>query len=303
MGFPNRPSTFLRYIVAALLLALTFHLLTESNTVAVWVGPLTGATPWGRNRNGHPIDALVQGAENEFAAKLSKSTQTLAAAAAAYRKRRGRHPPPGFDKWYEFATKQDAIIVEDFWDQIYHDLEPFWGVRPAQIRKDAREFEMRIHIRNGKASTDSDWFWTKIWLDMIQSIEHLLPDLDLALNPMDEPRLVVPWEEIDGYMKKAADKRRIANVKSVVSDFGTLPPIEEAPQEEHSDMPSVQWEYESTFIRHLGHSFWENTLTSQNTTGLLCAAGARRKAQPARLRSLLTSTSRLLSLAPSALRT
>jgi hypothetical protein len=247
MRFPHRLSTFRRYIVVTLLLTLTFYLLPESDTITFWAGP---ATPWRRKQgaNRHPIDGLIQTAENEFAAKLSKSTQsgTLAAAAATYRKRRGRHPPPGFDKWYEFAMERDTVIVEEFWDQIYHDLEPFWGVPPAKIRKDAREFDMLIQIRDGKASTSSDWWWTKIWLEMIQTIEHLLPDLDLAMNSMDEPRIVVPWEEMDIYMKKAAKTRRIAGVDSVVSTFSTLPPIEEVPQKEHSDILPGQWEEDST---------------------------------------------------------
>ncbi|AEO68497.1 glycosyltransferase family 90 protein [Thermothielavioides terrestris NRRL 8126] len=240
MGFPPRPTRCLRYILTALLLTLTLHFLTASDTIASWVWPLTGA-------NKHPIDALIQAAEREFAAKLSKSTQTLAAAAAAYRKRRGRHPPPWFDKWYKFATEHGAIIVEDFWDQIYHDLEPFWGVQPAQIRKDARDFEMRIQIRDGKASTESDWWWTQIWLNMIQTIEHLLPDMDVALNPMDEPRMVVPWEDIEVYMKRAAKTRRTADVRSVVSDFSPLPPVGEASQEHHGDAQPIEWEHDEHY--------------------------------------------------------
>jgi hypothetical protein len=291
MRLPGRRSTFRRYIVTALLLTLTFYLLPKSDTIAFLVGRKQGA-------NKHPIDPLIRTAENEFAAKLSKSTQTLAAAAAAYRKRRGRHPPPGFDKWYEFATERNAIIVEDFWDQIYHDLEPFWGVPPARIRKDALKFDMRVQIRDGKVSTGSDWWWTQIWLKMIQTVEHLLPDMDLALNPMDEPRMMVPWEDIDVYMKKAAKTRRIVDIESVVSSFSTQ--MLEAPQEDHSDVPPVQWEHDSTL--YLGHFFQSNTLTRQSTTGLSRVAGARLIAQPAKLRLLLTSINRRLSIAHLALR-
>ena len=243
MLIPRRPSTFLRYLAAALLLVLTVRLLTGSNS----------STSWSFGGK-HPIDSLVRAAEHEFAITLARSTNTLPAAAAAYRKRRGRHPPPGFDKWYRFAVEtHSAIIVEDFWDQIYHDLEPFWGIKPAQIRKDAREFEMRIEVRNHKASTDSDWFWTKIWLDMIQTVEHLLPDMDLAINAMDEPRIMVPWEEMDGYMKKAAETRKIADVRTVVTEFSKLPPHEEAHEEtpeeaplgEQSDGHQPSWEHDS----------------------------------------------------------
>ncbi|EAQ88159.1 hypothetical protein CHGG_04778 [Chaetomium globosum CBS 148.51] len=250
MKIPRRRTTFRRYLVGALLLTLTFYLLPKSDTIASWVRPLAGATP-------HPIDPLIRNAEKEFEAKLSKSTQTLTAAAAAYRKRRGRHPPPGFDKWYEFATERGAIIVEDFWDQIYQDLEPFWGVRPAKIRKDARDFDMRIQIRDGKASTSSDWFWTQIWLGMIQTVEHLLPDMDLAVNPMDEPRMVVPWEDIDVYMQKAAETMRIVAVESVVSRFSSR--TGEAPEEDQSDMLPAQWERDTPLAsEHMKNGYVAN---------------------------------------------
>ncbi len=238
--FRRRPSKFIRLLVALVLATVTWYLLADADT------PFSLAAPWGSSRGGkHPIDALVRAADKVFAAKLSGATETLPAAAAAYRKRRGRHPPPGFDKWHAFAEEKDAVIVEEFWDQIYHDLEPFWGARPAQIRKDAREFDMRIEIRDQTAYTVSDWFWTQIWLNMIQSIEHLLPDMDLALNPMDEPRVVVPWEDMRSYLKAAAKTRKMAPVDKVVSDFATLPPIgEEIFDDETVDTTPVPWERE-----------------------------------------------------------
>lgn len=171
----------------------------------------------------HPIDSLIRVAEADFKSTIAKESSSLAEAAKAYRKRRGRHPPPGFDKWYEFAKSKNAIIVEDFWDQIYHDLNPFWGIEPARIRKEAWDYEMTINVRNGNASAGSDWFWTRIWLDLIKTIEDYLPDMDLALNAMDEPRLVVPFEDISGYLEKERQTRVMPPPKEVVSDFKRLP--------------------------------------------------------------------------------
>ncbi|KAI1763227.1 glycosyltransferase family 90 protein [Hypoxylon sp. FL1150] len=173
----------------------------------------------------HPIDDLIKVASRDFEDLLAKESKTLAEAAQAYRKRRGRHPPPGFDKWFEFAKENNAIIVEDFFDQAYHDLNPFWGLDPAMIRNEALNYEMVINIRNGSASAESDWFWTQIWLNMIQTVEHLLPDMDIALNAMDEPRLVVPWEDIIAYMKKEKKSRILTPVKEVVKEFGKLAPL------------------------------------------------------------------------------
>ena len=96
-----------------------------------------GHAPPPTNRR-HPIDTLVKTADDTFKAVLAKESKTLAEAADAYRKRRGRHPPPGFDKWYQFAVDNDAVMVEDFFDQIYHDLNPFWGIDPTRILKDRK---------------------------------------------------------------------------------------------------------------------------------------------------------------------
>lgn len=192
----------------------------------------------------HPIDARVRAAEKEFSDRLVKQTHTLADAAAAYRERRGRHPPPGFDKWWAFAKEKNAIIVEDFWDQIYHDLEPFWAIKPARIRHDAYDFEMRISVRNGQASSGSSWFWTKIWLDLIKTIQHLVPDLDIALNAMDEPRMVVAWEKIDEFMTAADKTRNIKDAATVVEKYPKLPNVEVNPAEGEVT-PKKVWENKS----------------------------------------------------------
>lgn len=175
----------------------------------------------------HPIDELIKNAERNFREILAKESANLTEAAQAYRERRGRHPPPGFDKWFEFAQEHDAIIVEDFFDRIYHDLNPFWGLDPKVIRKEAWDFEMTINIRSHNATAGSKWFWTQIWLEMIKTVEHLLPDMDIALNAMDEPRLVVPWEDMTMYMQKAERTRKLAPVGDIVSTFQTRPPPKE----------------------------------------------------------------------------
>ncbi|KAJ9145320.1 Capsule associated protein [Pleurostoma richardsiae] len=171
----------------------------------------------------HPIDDLLSAAEKEYSDLMATESHSLAEAAAAYRKRRGRHPPPGFDQWYAFANEHKAVIVEDFWDRIYQDLEPFWALPAPHIRKEAWDFEMTINIRSGNATARSDWFWTQIWLEMIKTIEHLLPDMDLALNAMDEPRLVVPWEDIDAYVEKAHKTKVLIDPKDVVNEYQKLP--------------------------------------------------------------------------------
>lgn len=190
----------------------------------------------------HPIDTLFEKAEKEFEEVLKKETRDVKSAAKAYRERRGRHPPPGFDDWFKFAQEKNAVMVEDFFDQIYHDLNPFWGLSPATMRKEGWDYEMTINIRNNNATAGSDWFWTKIWLDLVKTIEHLLPDMDIPLNAMDEPRIVTPWETINEYMEIERKERSMPPAAEVSSEYQTLAP----PGEVEKDLKTRERKWEDT---------------------------------------------------------
>src|SRR3954471_23780396 len=58
----------------------------------------------------HPIDHLMTNATESFQILLSKESKNLTEASDAYRKRRGRDPPPGFAEWFAFAQDRDAVI-------------------------------------------------------------------------------------------------------------------------------------------------------------------------------------------------
>lgn len=315
-GFPaRRPSAFLRFLIPAILIILCFYYLSGPSTQAGYAtgaygpadkqetqsqpGKLQEEQGWNHETSrpesnnadaaplpagSHPIDALIEAADTEYSTLMSKESQSLNDAAAAYRQRRGRHPPPGFKEWYEFAKEHNALVVEEFWDQIHHDLEPFWALPAPAIRKEARDFEMTIRIRNGNATAESDWFWTKIWLKMIKTIEHLLPDMDLALNAMDEPRLVVPWEQMDEYMTTAAKTRGMKEATSVISKFQKLPELGDNSDTQGQETRKKDWEKtgKRTAIRapvawHLPASHSEALLTQcalQHTTGKSPVAAA-----------------------------
>lgn len=189
----------------------------------------------------HPIDHLISNANKHFDEIMSQESHTLPEAAAAYRKSRGRHPPPGFDQWYAFATERGAVMVESFWDQIYHDLEPFWALDANELRKAAWEYEMTIKVRSGVASAVSDWFWTQIWLSLISTVTHLLPDMDIALNPMDEPRLVVPWENMNKYMEKASTSKGMVPPNEAENSFERLAQPGTGPDKDVV-LPAKDWE-------------------------------------------------------------
>ena len=261
------------------------HITPSKPDVLPITTPAAGHTSTNAPASGaHPIDTLIANAEKDFSAVLAKESHTLADAAKAYRDRRGRHPPPGFDLWYNFAKENNAVVVEDFWDQVYHDLEPFWAIKPGLIRKQAWDYEMTINVRDRKATAGSDWFWTQIWLTLVQSVEHLLPDLDIALNAMDEPRLVVPWEDIDAYMTDAHKTRKMAAPGDVISEYQKLAKPGDGPDKE-VEVPVKEWEDTSTFSCFGLAAHCRHANMAQGTTGKSSVAAAHRPASHAKRRS------------------
>lgn len=167
----------------------------------------------------HPIDDLLSAADIELQTLLAQEVHTLHDAAANYRLRRGRQPPPGFDAWFAFAQNSSALVIEAFFDQIYHDLAPFWGVPAQQMREQANDFVHRISVRDSEVTQRTDVEsrpWLDLWQDLVKSVVNgtggRVPDVDLAINEMDESRVVVPWEEVKGYMVKEREGRRVVPV-------------------------------------------------------------------------------------------
>jgi hypothetical protein len=164
----------------------------------------------------HPIDQFIGRADKTFEELFKKQTHDLEGADDGYRKARGRHPPPGFDAWYNFASERDAVIIEELWNQIYKDLGPFWAVLPGQIRADASAFNMVVNVHNGTAEANAGWFWHVIWAKVIDTIAQHLPDMTLPVNSIDEPRLFVPWEDIAANIEVEAQTRRIPPTEEVL---------------------------------------------------------------------------------------
>jgi hypothetical protein len=164
-----------------------------------------------RNTKTHPIDQLMHDAESDWAKKVQAQSQTLEQAVAEYRRRYQIPPPPNFDKWYAFAKRKNVQLIDEF-DTIYHALRPFWALPPATIRSRTREaigytdnFLMGLLIRDGKlkhVENGPDWLQHAA-VGMIEQFAQYLPDMDLAFNVHDEPRVVVPHDDLIRLVQKA----------------------------------------------------------------------------------------------------
>ncbi|KAK2790351.1 hypothetical protein FQN52_005619 [Onygenales sp. PD_12] len=158
----------------------------------------------------HPIDTLISNAKQSHGqwATKAKSSANLGEAVAEYQRRYSQPPPPGFDKWYEYATERSSVVIDDY-DQIYHDLLPFASLSPQRLRDltnlmatDPWNDMAAVIIRNGEAQIQEEILPTHRWMiegvkRMINPFAKHLPDMDVAFNINDECRVAVPWEDIE----------------------------------------------------------------------------------------------------------
>ncbi|KAI9900197.1 hypothetical protein N3K66_004459 [Trichothecium roseum] len=171
----------------------------------------------------HPVKQLMKEARERHQATLSKRSFDLGAAAARYRERRGRHPPPGFDQWFEAAAGQRAVVVEDFFDRIYKDLTPFWALEPETLRERAHSWPWVVRIRNGTAHGDGDVKglvpWLKHWTGLVGEFAEYLPDVDMPINYMDEPRIAVPFDVVNRLVAEAESTKLMPEAGQVKSEY------------------------------------------------------------------------------------
>lgn len=158
----------------------------------------------------HPIEHLVGDARREFDETRGQQSKSLEAAVKEYRRRYQMPPPPNFDKWFEFARKNGVQLVDEF-DTIYDLITPFWGLKPKTIRARAKEALgydnalIGVAIRDRQVThVEGGQEWQQnATKGMMEKFVQFLPDMDLAFNIHDEPRVVVPHDDLARLVDRA----------------------------------------------------------------------------------------------------
>ncbi|KAL4887715.1 hypothetical protein BJY04DRAFT_204492 [Aspergillus karnatakaensis] len=168
----------------------------------------------------HPIELLIHeaGQNHDVWLKAAKESTTLTEAVHQYQKKYHQSPPPGFDKWYDYAVSRSSVTIDEF-DDIYNNLLPFRAIAPSDLRTMTQKLATNpfndigaLSIRNGTVRVQEGIKPTHAWMvqsaaRMIEKFSEHLPDMDLAFNLNDEPRVVVPWEKIAGLQNRAREQR------------------------------------------------------------------------------------------------
>ena len=183
--------------------------------------------PW------HPIFRLIGSAEADLKYLRARQSQSLVEAIEEYKKRYHLPPPPHFDRWFEFAKRRDSQLVDNY-NIIHEAILPFWSLKPSTIRERVREALgsdenalIALSVRKGeifKLRGGLPWQQEAI-RGMMESFVEVLPDMDVAFNAHDEPRIVVPHDDLSRMVSQAQSgsvSRANAN-KSPRNSFGRRP--------------------------------------------------------------------------------
>lgn len=163
----------------------------------------------------HPIDALIAHAEAQWFAKLSRQSITLSDAVAEYRRRYRRSPPKGFDVWFGWARAHGVEMLDEY-DRINYDLEPYWGIAPADLEillergsealkaggwpcrfgwlgKFRMEERTRVLDAPGEIEDEQRGLIEYLFPRLFQPVDHLLPPFRILATREDFPVLTRSW--------------------------------------------------------------------------------------------------------------
>ncbi|KAG5645977.1 hypothetical protein DXG03_004769 [Asterophora parasitica] len=169
----------------------------------------------------HPIFELIENGEAEWNAKLAGSSKTLTEAVDEYKRRYKRLPPLGFDHWWAYVERHNVQLPDEY-DQIYKDLEPYWGMDPKDLQAIETEWEAHpdsytigktadgpIELVNsslpGNAKVQHDLAGGAYEImDLLEDVTQFLPAFRAIFSPHDNPNLPTDFELKQQALKHAA---------------------------------------------------------------------------------------------------
>ncbi|KAJ7651125.1 glycosyl transferase family 90-domain-containing protein [Roridomyces roridus] len=171
----------------------------------------------------HPIFDLIDRAQAAWKEKLERASTTLPEAVTEYRRRYKRDPPKGFDVWWNWAREHNVLLPDEY-DQIYHDLEPFWGIEPKSLLATREKLEGtspsytlgkvggKIGIVKTSLGTSPGVHFLRdanTTVALLADIEHLLPPFRAVVSALDHASKLSDYYVERAARQAAAEKRVI----------------------------------------------------------------------------------------------
>ncbi|KAK6499833.1 F-actin-capping protein subunit beta [Arthrobotrys musiformis] len=143
------------------------------------------------------FETLFLDSYTEYRAFLNRQSGTYSDAVKNYKKRYNRSPPPGFEKWFQYAQSKGALVIDDY-DVIEDSIAPYRNLPKADLvrrLKELREYDpeyrvSEIILKNGFPQQRGGGLWHLLDWDF----SRYLPDIEIYFNTWDEP-FVFPQEK------------------------------------------------------------------------------------------------------------
>ncbi|GAA5996632.1 uncharacterized protein JCM10292_003101 [Rhodotorula paludigena] len=161
----------------------------------------------------HPIPALMKKARKDWDDLQARQSSTFKQAVREYKRRYGRNPPKGFDKWYAFAKAHKVLLIDEF-DLIDKDLLMYRAFKPSVLRKRVdhlptiMDTTWTIRVEKGRVLREGPLAHhdrAKGVESLMSRFAHLLPDMTIIYNGHDNARIAVAAEErtrLEGLAKR-----------------------------------------------------------------------------------------------------
>ncbi|GAA5989676.1 hypothetical protein JCM5350_001660 [Sporobolomyces pararoseus] len=186
----------------------------------------------------HPIHYLIQSAQASWNEKVARQSKTLEQAVAEYRRRYGQSPPAGFDLWYDFATRNNVSLIDEY-DSIHRQILPFAALSPEVLQKRSamlqnttgeEEFWLHQHsitvkIREQGTNVTAEGPMRKVnfradqLLELLKGISEFLPDLNLTITGHDVPWVTMSGEAREQHIAAAYRGEWVDDIASYVNDW------------------------------------------------------------------------------------
>jgi hypothetical protein len=115
----------------------------------------------------------------------------------------------GFDHWWAYVEEHNVQLPDEY-DQIYKDLEPFWGMDPHDLRRIQFEWEshqdsytlgkvgdtiaiVKYNLSSGDANSNL-LFGAHDVINLLQDVQHHIPSFRAVFSPHDNPNLPMDHE-------------------------------------------------------------------------------------------------------------
>ncbi|KAG5951327.1 hypothetical protein E4U53_003323 [Claviceps sorghi] len=212
----------------------------------------------------HPVNDLIYEARTVHQRWLLRAatSKSIGIAAKTYEQRHGgRAPFPKFDEWYQLAS--GSAVIDDF-HQVDKDLEIFWTMTPAALRKRVELVTSyagvgSITVKDGQViatavGDDANRLDFDELVNMVKKFSRHLPDMLIPVNLNHGPRVLPSWAD-----KRLNNRAYLQSMAKTIStrSVNESSPATDASGSDRSSKTGHNESWSHTMATELRHMFVE----------------------------------------------